>query len=485
MAIDRDKYRRLFIEEARESLRAFNNELVTLEKLSDQPSADGRAREAMDAAFRHAHSIKGMAAAMGQTRLAAVAHHMEDLASVARQGRSIGGPGFDLLLQGSDVLEGLVERVAQGEEDPDAGDIAARVAAYVATLAGDPEVMHAGASSTGAPGPAVAADLLAAATAVPAGPVGDSGETLIVTVRIADDASLPQVRAFVVHKALAMLAGWQKTEPPPETLKTRELVDRKLTLTFARTVAQPAEIERIARGAQGVADVTLVEGVPATAPPLDATPSGERSVERVQGGEDDRTVRVRTALLDEFIDSVGELLLARSRMRAMATRLELPELGDLVDEIDRLTRDLHGRVVAARMTPLSLMTERFPRVVRDLARKTQKAVDFQMLGTEIELDRAILDELAAPFLHMLRNAVDHGHEGAAARAAAGKAPAMHLSLRASRDRPVLRAESEGRRTETKPPRARTGARAQLASFARKGHAEEVASAKVVGHVCRN
>jgi two-component system chemotaxis sensor kinase CheA len=145
-------------------------------------------------------------------------------------------------------------------------------------------------------------------------------------------------------------------------------------------------------------------------------------------------VRVRTALLDEFLDSVGELLLARSRMRALATRMDVPELFDLVDEVDRLTRDLNARVVAARMTPLSFMVERLPRAVRDLARQQGKQVDFHMSGTEIELDRAILDELGAPFLHMVRNAVDHAHEGSDARHNAQKPAAMRLSLAASRDR---------------------------------------------------
>ncbi|MCC7073272.1 MAG: chemotaxis protein CheA [Deltaproteobacteria bacterium] len=433
MAIDRGKYRRMFIEEAREGLRALGNHLVELEKLEVLP-ADGTrptghasaAQEAMDAAFRVAHSLKGMGAAMGYTAFAELAHRLEDLADIARQGRSIGSEGYDLLLEGSDRLEELVERVAAGHEDMELGELPGRVQALVARLRAQDAstvVPTEGASLPRVPPPP---------------PAGQPG-LLTVRVRIADDASLPQVRAFMVHKALGALAGWRETFPAPEALRTRELPDRTLTLRFDPELADRDAVERMARAAQGVAEVTFgdVEAPPPAPEDAPAAPA-ERA-------EADRTVRVRTALLDEFIDSVGELLLARSRMRALAGRVDVPELFDLVDEVDRLTRDLHARVVAARMTPLSFLTERFPRVVRDLARQARRSVDFTMSGMDIELDRAILDELSAPFLHMLRNAIDHGHEGDDVRRERGKAPTMKLAMRASRDRDnvLLELEDDG------------------------------------------
>jgi two-component system chemotaxis sensor kinase CheA len=249
-----------------------------------------------------------------------------------------------------------------------------------------------------------------------------------VRVVIAADASLPQVRAFVVHKALSGLTGWKETEPAPDTLRTKELPNRTLILRFEPDADRTA-IEKLARNQQGVADVQFGAPLVVERPREDSAHHEEK-----KGVEEDRTVRVRTALLDELIDSVGELLLARSRMKALAQKMEVPELFDLVDEVDRLTRDLNGRVVQARMTPLAFITERFPRVVRDIARPLKKSVDFHMTGTQIELDRAILDELSAPFLHMLRNSVDHAHEGDDVRRANGKNAAMKLELKASRDR---------------------------------------------------
>lgn len=444
--IDREKYRRLFIDEARESLRTFNNELVSLEKLAGKPEAAARAREVMDAAFRTAHSLKGMGAAMGYTRFAELAHRLEDLADIARQGGAIGSDGFDLLMEGTDVLEDMVERVAGGNEDPaDSADLTTRVGAAVTKLRGTSEPVSTLRIPDAPPSATAPPTKLPSPSAL--GRAHGSGAMLVVKVRIAENASLPQVRAFVVHKALSVLSGWIATDPPPDSLRTRELPGRTLTLRFDPELADVESIGAIARGQQGVAEVSVArdEGAPHVDDAVAAggtAASGDRVAGTAGGGEDDRTVRVRTALLDEFIDSVGELLLARSRMRALASRVDLPELADLVDEVERLTRDLHGRVVAARMTPLGFMADRFPRVMRDLARQSKKTVDFQMTGTEIELDRAILDELSAPFLHMLRNAVDHAHEGDGLRSAAGKPAAMKLVLRAHRERDTVLLELE-------------------------------------------
>ena len=103
-------------EEAREGLRSLNNDLVSLEKLLERPTSDAttaRAREVMDAAFRTAHSLKGMGAAMGYVGFAELAHRLEDLADLARQGKAIGAEGFDLLLESSDKLEEMVETEVQ------------------------------------------------------------------------------------------------------------------------------------------------------------------------------------------------------------------------------------------------------------------------------------------------------------------------------------------------------------------------------------
>ena len=442
--MDRDKYRRLFIDEAREGLAQIANEVVELEK-GAKPTNDvftpvhaAAARARFDAVFRHAHSLKGMAAAMGYARFALLAHHLEDLADLGRQGQTLAQGAYDLLLEGCDVLEHCVDAVALGAEDPDATDLGVRVAAFVdhskgvsPTPASPPSASHPSASPPTSSPPTSSsppASPLKTQPLVSAEEGAWSQGSVVLRVRIGADASLPLVRAFVVHRTLAALPGWLQTQPPPEVLRQKEVpeftAERVLTVRFAAGTDMAAAL-LAAQGAQGVAEAVVV---------AEAEPVAADKEEKKANIDEDRTVRVRTALLDDLIDTVGEVLLARSRLRVLAARINEPELNDVVDEVERLTRELHGSVVAARMTPLSFMAERLPRIVRDLARQQQKSVDFTMTGMDIELDRAILDELQAPLIHMFRNAVDHGHEGNEARMARGRPATMKLELRAVRDR---------------------------------------------------
>jgi two-component system chemotaxis sensor kinase CheA len=489
--MDRDKYRRLFIDEAKEGLALIQNELVAVEKAQRSrgaatAAADGAEvsgpegtavteglKPRFDAVFRSAHSLKGMGAAMGYTRFAALAHHLEDLADLGREGHALPPEAYDLLLEGTDVLESCVHKVEAGDDDPDAGDLATKVAAFVLTLrapatatamttaalsiAAAPTPTTATAASVDPPSPPASSSAAAPSSSPPSpsSPAFVDGDVSVVRVQIAADASAPLVRAFVVLKALQGLPGFIDSHPNAEALRQQELPvfqkQRLLEVRFARGESLDTAVEK-ARACQGVKDVTVIK--------VESKEKDDAKDAAAKDAADHRTVRVRTALLDDLIDSVGEVLLTRSRLRALAVKLELPELNDLVDEVDRLTRELHGRVVAARMTPLSILAERLPRLVRDLARQQKKSVDFTMSGMDIELDRAILDELQAPLLHMVRNAVDHGHEGDDARAAANKGVTMRLSLRATRDRDrvLLTLEDDGKGMDPVALRARAVAR---------------------------
>jgi two-component system chemotaxis sensor kinase CheA len=148
-------------------------------------------------------------------------------------------------------------------------------------------------------------------------------------------------------------------------------------------------------------------------------------------------VRVRTEILDGFLDSVGELILATARIREIGRTLPAgarPPLEEGVDRLHAIVKELHDKVMTVRMTPLAVVTERLPRAARDVARKTGKQVEVVVQGAEIELDRAILDELADPLLHVLRNAVDHGIEPAHLRLLAGKHATGRIRVTARRDR---------------------------------------------------
>jgi two-component system chemotaxis sensor kinase CheA len=158
-----------------------------------------------------------------------------------------------------------------------------------------------------------------------------------------------------------------------------------------------------------------------------------------------RQIRVDLRRLDAMMKQVGELVVARNRMVELV-RGDGSELAELAGLVSRLVSELQTEVVAVRMTPVGEVFERFPRLVRDLARDLGKQIRFEAEGGDIELDRAILDELGDPLLHLIRNAADHGIEPADERVAAGKPPEGRILVSAVRERRsvAIRVSDDGR-----------------------------------------
>jgi two-component system chemotaxis sensor kinase CheA len=159
-----------------------------------------------------------------------------------------------------------------------------------------------------------------------------------------------------------------------------------------------------------------------------------------------QTVRVRTEILDKLIDTTGELFTSKYRLLNITQGVAAPKLKETLNDIGRLLRELHQTVMQVRLMPFATLAERFPRAVRELARTRGKEVSFLVEGRDIELDRGVLDELADPLLHILRNAVDHGIETPEVRKAAGKDPVgrIRLSLCRDRDQAVITVVDDGK-----------------------------------------
>jgi two-component system chemotaxis sensor kinase CheA len=159
-----------------------------------------------------------------------------------------------------------------------------------------------------------------------------------------------------------------------------------------------------------------------------------------------RHVRVDQARLDSLTGQVAELVVARHRLAELAAEAPGSELEGVALRIGRLVAGVQQDVIAARLTPVWQVFDRFPRAVRDLAKQLGKQVEFRVEGEDIELDRAILDEIGDPIVHLLRNAVDHGIEAPEDRRRAGKPEAGRLVVAASRERSnvVVRIADDGR-----------------------------------------
>jgi two-component system chemotaxis sensor kinase CheA len=423
---DLSRYLALFVSESKEHLEALSQGLVRLE----QAGAGGEdPAPIVDEIFRHAHSVKGMAAAMQLEGIALLAHRAEDVIGALRErGGAPGSEVVDVLLAATDVISGMVEKAAAGGSPAPDEAVAERLDLQASRLRGLEPATGKAPTQTKAPAGPVARSL-----------APPTGRRLRVEVEVLASSPVPAVRGFLVLKRLGDVGRIASSTPAAEDLRAGRMPDRRLVVEIEtslpaeeieRTLHQIADLARVAVG-----EAEAEETPPSTRPEPPAEPA--------------RTVRVRAELLDDFLDVAGELLLATARLREIGRTIPEPqrrEQEEGVDQLQAIVKDLHGRVMEARMTPLTVLADRLPRAARDLARRTGKQVEVVVTGAEIEVDRALLDEIADPVMHLLRNAVDHGIEAAAQRIAAGKRPTgrVELSARRERDRVILEVSDDGR-----------------------------------------
>jgi two-component system chemotaxis sensor kinase CheA len=243
-----------------------------------------------------------------------------------------------------------------------------------------------------------------------------------VQVTLRAEAPLKGVRALLVLRKAQSLGGVHGVSPPPAAFESEDFDGR-----FALRLESAAPADAIAQALKSAGDVDQVvvaEGEGA-APELDAAEvAGTRT----------RHLRVDLRRLDALMDQIGELVIARGRLNELAALRRDPAIDDVAIQVSRLSADLQAEIIQARMTPVWQVFDRLPRLVRDSARQLGKQVAFRIEGKDIELDRAILDELTDPLMHLLRNAVDHGMESPAERRQAGKPPDGEIVLAAVRER---------------------------------------------------
>jgi len=421
--MDVRQYAELFLSESRDHLTAYNHLVLEWEK-------DLSAREPVAGIFRAVHTIKGMAATMGYAAVADLAHRIENLLDVLRKGEKDATPALlDLLLRAGDVLEkGIALSAERGStETPQ-------------PLLDELD----GAAGTPAPQARRSRDSGAMPTIVGAGRT--------VKVVLATEAVLKGARAMLVLRRASALGVVTNVTPALAGLEAEEF-DGRFSFRIDGLVTSD-EIEKALREAGDVESVQVSEDA------AEASPA-----EAARG----RHIRVDLKRLDALMDEIGELAIARGRLQSIVSRLEDPALSEVAQQVGRLAQSLQGEIIAARMTPVWQVFDRFPRMVRDLAKQIGRQVDFRVEGKEIELDRAILDEIGDPLMHLLRNAVDHGIEPPQERLKRGKPAGGRLVLSAVRERSTvaIRVSDDGRGVD----RARVLAKAKEQGLVDKGQAE--------------
>lgn len=218
--------------------------------------------------------------------------------------------------------------------------------------------------------------------------------------------------------------------------------EMKLTLSLLEHVEAPAPMplfqlldEEPAPAAEMAAPVVEVAAAPVATPPVvKAEPKPEpKSEPKAEGKRDERgiaTVRVQAERLDELMDRVGELVIAQARLTQLAASGSDLSIKMIAEEIERLASSLRDTTMGARMVPIGSLFGRFRRLIHDLSRDLSKPVEFVTTGEDTELDKTMIECLADPLVHLIRNAIDHGIEDTATRSAAGKTEQGRIELAA-------------------------------------------------------
>ncbi|MDQ7743618.1 chemotaxis protein CheA [Hydrogenophaga pseudoflava] len=457
--IDLSQFYQIFFEEAGENLEQMEQMLLAL----DLEHADD---EELNAIFRCAHSIKGGAATFGFADVAELTHQMESLLDKLRRHELQPTPPMvDVLLESSDALKLLLARhQGQGVEPPPTGELVARISALAHGTAVAPTPVAA--PATAAPAP-VAAPASAPAPAV----VLADGERRL-SIRIGPLEQLSQ--ADGIAELFRDIAGLGRIESTRDEdgfrsfevftrssdsdlldLFTFHVSKEQIQITDAAAAAPaPARAPMAGEGKDfgffddapgtpaapsAVAPVMPAAEAAAMAPaaPVAAAkpvPRAEPARAPATGGLESSTLRVSVSKVDQLINLVGELVITQAMLAQKSRELDSAAnqqlLAGLVD-LDRNTRDLQEAVMSIRMIPMSVVFNRFPRMLRDLAAKLGKKVELITHGEATELDKGLIEKITDPLTHLIRNSCDHGLELPEERIARGKTEHGTITLSAS------------------------------------------------------
>lgn len=422
---------KLFLDETLEMLEVLEEEIIKLEEEGDDS-------ELLQDMFRIAHTVKGSAGTVGHIRMSNLAHSMEDVFSRLRDGELLPEQGLvNVLLDTLDALRGLAVEVTPGFQGEKL-DIRPHL-----------EKLESAASKSGK--------------------VSQASSLYGISVKFYEDTAMPAVRALQVLQVLDELGTVVTSQPSADQVTQGEMRDFNF---FAALNPSPDVTEEdIVRSINDVPDVDSVDcrldgEIEEPGFQEDSTtdvPDAEHEDDNLSPGDSrkilgkvsDHAIRVDIAAFDRLVRIASEMTIEQARLVEMQRRLSQTDtfelelvqgLEQVIGQMSRLSTELQEEVMKARMTPLAHLFRRFPRMVRDISAKLGKQVEFIVEGEDTELDRALIDEVADPIIHLLRNSVGHGIESAEERLRANKPAAGRVRLAAgyAEDRVIITVEDDGR-----------------------------------------
>ena len=337
----------------------------------------------IDEVFRCAHTLKGMAGTLGYENLQGVSHRLEDIFDDIRSGEITVSPdNIDTVLNGLDRIERMIDKIDAENTD-------------------DLEEMK----------------------------KEKEKRALKISITLSDDCTLKGIRAYLVIQTLEEHGEILKITPSMEDIE-----DEKFGLDFSailRTDEEEAEIREVLNR---IADLERIE-----------ITESEVLKEKEITKEHISVVRVDIHRLDKIMNIIGELVISKGRLSQIGKEYNIVELNDALESTGRSMTELQNEIMTIRMVPISRIFNRFPRMIRDYCRDTGKKIKFTVEGGETELDRAILDDITDPLVHLIRNSMDHGIELPEDRISVGKAEEGYIKLSARRERDdvIVEVEDDG------------------------------------------
>ncbi|NQC26596.1 chemotaxis protein CheA [Pseudomonas aeruginosa] len=447
-----------FLVEAGEILEQLSEQLVELESRPDD-------MDLLNAIFRGFHTVKGGAGFLQLNALVECCHIAENVFDILRKGeRRVSSELMDVVLQALDTVNAMFDQVREQSEPTPATP---ELLAALARLA-EPE--------GAAPAEPVQAPPAAVPPAEPAAPPeapaqsGSSDITDDEFEQLLDALQGDEAPASAVAEASAAPAGDEISDAEFEALLDQlhgkgKFVPPAVSAEPAQAPAEAVEpaaaaagddisddefeslldelhgkgkfngaSEAVAAAAAGAKNIAAKSPAAKPVAPAKAAAARPAAPDRPAASEAETTVRVDTARLDEIMNMVGELVLVRNRLVRLGLNSGDEAMAKAVANLDVVTGDLQMSVMKTRMQPIKKVFGRFPRLVRDLARNMKKEINLELVGEETDLDKNLVEALADPLVHLVRNAVDHGIESPEEREAAGKPRVGQV---------VLSAEQEG------------------------------------------
>ena len=441
--MEMSQYLEVFIEESKEHLQTCNEQLLELEKNPEN-------LQIVNEIFRSAHTLKGMSATMGYEDLASLTHQMENVLDAIRNEKiSVSPEVLDVIFLAVDDLEAMVESIASGGDGKrNVEDVVKKLVA----IENGEAFVEAGAEE--------AAAAVVEERSLPHNSYDEFEITVMqqskeqgfdtyeIEISLSASCLLKAARVFMIFEALESLGEVIKSNPPVEELEEEKFENSFMVTIISKEepshieakIMKVSEVEKVVVKKFTAAELTTAEEVQETAPVVQETaiaavkpsaaPKKEEEKPAAVAKQSSKTIRVNIERLDILMNLFEELVIDRGRLDQISQDLQVQELHETVERMSRITGDLQNIILNMRMVPVETVFNRFPRMVRQLARDLNKKINLEIIGAETELDRTVIDEIGDPLVHLIRNALDHGIESPEVRKANNKNEEGTVVLRA-------------------------------------------------------